>query len=227
MTATLLARPAGPRSTGVGRAELSLALVLTAWFLIVLTLGASGAFVGRPGAPPLGIALAVGAPLLLFFAGLQLWPSFRDFVLSLDLQLLAGVQAWRWAGLGLISLYAYHVLPAPFALTAGLGDMAIGLTAPWMVLRLARQPGFAAGAAFVRWNALGILDLIVAVGLGASSVMLSTGAPGEISAAPMGTLPLLLIPGFLVPLFLMLHIVALAQSRRIRQSERSATGSTS
>jgi hypothetical protein len=226
-TATILARPAGSRSAGLGRAELGLAFVLVAWFVIVVTLGASGAFVGRPGAPPIGIAIAVGAPLLLFFAGLQLWPSFRDFALSLDLQLIAGVQAWRWAGLGFIFLYAHHVLPAAFALTAGFGDMAVGLAAPWMILGLARKPGFAAGGAFVRWNALGILDLIVAVGLGASSAMLSTGAPGEISAAPMGTLPLLLVPAFLVPLFLMLHVAALMQSHRIRRSDASATGSIS
>jgi len=31
----------------------------------------------------------------------------------------------------------------------------------------------------------------------------------------MATLPLLLIPGFLVPLFLMLHTAALLQSRRM------------
>ena len=213
MTTTTLPRPAGSRFAGPGRIELTLILALAAWLCTVVSLGAIDVFVGHPGTPPIGIAVAVVAPLLLFFAGLQLSPSFRDFVLSLDLTLIAAVQAWRWAGMGLIFLYAYHVLPAAFALTAGFGDMAIGFTAPWMVLGLA-QPGFAAGAAFVRWNALGMLDLIVALGLGASSAALATGAPAEISAAPMGTLPLLLIPAFLVPLFFMLHIAAQMQSRR-------------
>jgi hypothetical protein len=87
-----------------------------------------------------------------------------------------------------------------------------------MVLALVRQPGFAASPAFIRWNVLGILDLVVAISLGAISTTLSTGAPGEISTAPMATLPLLLIPAFLVPLFLMLHTVALMQSRRIGRS---------
>ena len=157
-------------------------------------------------------------PLLLFFAWLWLSHSFRDFVLSLDLRLIAGIQAWRWAGLGFLSLYTYKVLPAFFALPAGLGDMAVGFAAPWMILGLVRRPQFAASPAFIRWNVLGILDLVLAISLGAVSATLSTGAPGEISTAPMATLPLLLIPAFLVPLFLMLHTAALMQGRRVARS---------
>jgi hypothetical protein len=213
MAATVLPRPTEP--TALSSVRLSVTLVLIIWFLLVLSLGALGAFVGRPGTPPFAIAVGVGAPLLLFFAWLRLSQSFRDFVVALDLRVIAGIQAWRWAGLGFLSLYAYKVLPGIFALPAGLGDMAIGITAPWMILALLRQRGFAASATFIRWNVLGILDLIVAVSIGTLTATLSTGAAGEISTAPMATLPLLLIPAFLVPLFLMLHTVALMQSRQI------------
>jgi hypothetical protein len=147
--------------------------------------------------------------------GLRRASSFRQFVLSLDLRFIAGMQAWRWAGLGFLSLYAYKVLPAVFALPAGLGDMAIGVAAPWIILALVRQPGFAASGTFIRWNILGILDLLIAVSIGAISALFSTGAPGEISTLPMATLPLLLIPAYLVPLFLMLHVAALMQSRQL------------
>ena len=218
MASTVLPRPAESQPTALSGIRLSVTLVLTVWFLLVVSLGAVGAFGTRPGTPPFPIAIGVGAPLLLFFAWLRLSQSFRDFVLSLDLRLIAGMQAWRWAGLGFLFLYAYKVLPAVFALTAGLGDMAIGITAPWMILALVRQPGFAASATFIRWNVLGILDLIVALSIGTLSGILATGAPGEISTAPMETLPLLLIPAFLVPLFLMLHTAALMQSRRIIRS---------
>ena len=203
-------QPAGGIDIG-----LRVTIVLSVWFMLVLSLGALGAFVGRPGTPPVAIAIGIGAPLLLFFAWLRLSQPFRDFVFTLDLRLIAGMQAWRWAGLGFLALYAHHVLPAMFALPAGLGDMAVGFTAPWIILALVRRPGFAASPTFIRWNVLGILDLIVAVGLGTLSATLSTGAPGEISTAPMATLPLILIPAFFVPLFLVLHTVALMQSRRI------------
>jgi len=50
-------------------------------------------------------------------------------------------------------------LPAAFALPAGLGDIALGVSAPFVARRLAHGTG-RIGA--VRFNVLGILDLIVA-----------------------------------------------------------------
>lgn len=215
MATTVLSHPAEPQPAGFTGRRLSVALLLAAWFLLVASLGAVGTFVGTPGTPPIALAIAVAAPLILFFAGLRLSPSFRDFVLSIDLRLIAGIQAWRWAGLGFLSLYAHNVLPAVFALPAGLGDMAIGFTAPWILMSLLRRPDFAASAAFVRWNVLGILDLVVALGIGTVSATLASGAPGAVSTGPMATLPLVLIPTYLVPVFLMLHATALLQSRRM------------
>ena len=215
MSSTVLPRPAESQPAGLTG---TVTTVLAIWFALVVCLGALNAFVGPAGKPPIALALAVATPLLVFLAWLRLSRSFRDFVLSLDLRLVAGFQAWRWAGLGFLFLYAYKVLPAVFALTAGLGDMAVGFAAPWMILGLARRPDFAAGRAFVRWNVLGILDLVVAVSLGTVSATLAGGLPGEISTAPMATLPLLVIPGFLVPLFVMLHVAALMQSRQMLRS---------
>jgi hypothetical protein len=196
MTSQVLPRPVESAPGGPRAIHSAVAMALTAWFLLVVSFGALGAFTNSPGKPPLAIAMGVFVPLLLFFAWLRLSKSFRDFVLSLDLRLVAAIQAWRFAGLGFLFLYAHNVLPAVFALPAGLGDMAIGVAAPWMVLALARQPGFATSAAFNRWNLSGILDLVVAVSIGGLSAMFATGAPGEISTAPMATLPLLLVPAF-------------------------------
>jgi hypothetical protein len=218
MTTMVLPEHAESRPSRRGGVRPAIWIALTVWLLLVVSLGAAGAFVGPPGTPPLPIAIGVSAPLVLFFVWLRLSPAFREFVLSLDLRFVAGMQAWRWAGLGFLDLYAYKVLPAVFALPAGLGDMAIGVTAPWIILGLVRQPGFAARGTFIRWNVLGILDLLIAIGIGTASVLFASGAPGETSTAPMATLPLLLIPGFLVPFFLMLHTAALMQSRKLIRS---------
>lgn len=218
MTTMVLPHPTESQPTGRGGSRSAVAIVLTVWFLLVMSLGAAGVFIAPPRTPPLPLAIGVVAPLMLFFAWLRLSQSFRAFVLSLDLRFIAGMQAWRWAGLGFLSLYAYRVLPAVFALPAGLGDMAIGVTAPWIILALVRQPGFAAHSRFIYWNVLGILDLFIAVSIGTVSAIFTTGAPGEISTAPMATLPLLLIPAFLVPFFLMLHTAALMQSRQLIHS---------
>ncbi|MGN6453810.1 MAG: hypothetical protein ACTHL7_12165 [Steroidobacteraceae bacterium] len=218
MAATVLPPSAGSERSAPGATRFTVALALAVWFVMVVSLGAGGTFIAPPGSAPIPIAAGVGLPLLLFFAALRLSQSFRDFVLTLDLRLIAGMQAWRWAGFGFLALYAHKILPGIFALPAGLGDMAIGVTAPWVLLALVRQPAFAASAAFRRWNVLGILDLVVAVSLGTSSAILSTGAPGEITSAPMATLPLLLIPAFLVPAFLMLHTAALMQGRQLARA---------
>lgn len=215
MTANVFALPAESKPQGDSGIHLTVAIALTAWFLLVASLGAMGAFVGPPGKPPVAIAIGVTAPLLVFFAWMRLSQAFRGFVFSLDLRLIAGMQAWRFAGLGFLALYAHNVLPAVFALPAGLGDMAIGVTAPWIIVSLMRRPDFVTSTAFFRWNLLGILDLVVAVSIGALSTLFTTGAPGEISTGPMATLPLLLIPGFLVPLFFMLHIAAILQRRQL------------
>jgi uncharacterized membrane protein YedE/YeeE len=192
------------------------AAVLAAWLALILVLGGAHAFVTPPGTPPFPIAIAVITPIVLFLAAFWLSGRFRDFVLAADLRLMLGIQAWRFAGLAFLALYTYEVLPASFAWPAGLGDMAIGATAPWLIVALIRQPRFAASKTFVVWNLLGLLDLIVAVCTGALNSALATGAPGETPMTPMAQLPLVLISAYLVPIFFMLHLAALIQARRLR-----------
>ena len=218
MTATVLPHSGEYDPSGHRGVQWAVSITLAVWFLLIVSLGAAGAFIGPPGKPPLPMAIGFTAPLLLFLAWLRASRTFREFVLSMDLRLNIAMQAWRWAGMGFIDLYAYKVLPAVFALPAGLGDMAIGITAPWVILALTRRTDFAASPAFVRWNLLGILDLVVAISIGTLGAFLATGARGEINTTPMTALPLLLIPAYFVPLFLMLHIAALLQSQRLKRN---------
>ncbi len=184
------------------------------WLGLVLVLGARGAFVAPQGAPPLALLVSLVAPLSLFLVGYWTIRPLREFVLSADLRVVVGIQAWRWAGFGFLTLYTYRVLPGIFAWPAGLGDMAIGVTAPMVLASLLRRPGFGAGKRFVAWNLSGILDLIVAVSMGALVPLFAPNLLGTVSTAPMTRLPLVLIPTYLVPTFLMLHMTALFQARR-------------
>ncbi len=197
--------------------------VLLLWLVLAFILGAGEAFVREPGAPPIPILVGVLTPILVFLIAYWSAGSFRDFVMSIDLPTGAAIQAWRLGGLGFIALYAYGVLPGIFAWPAGLGDMAIGATAPLVALALRRQPAFAAGRLFQVWNLLGILDLVVAVSLGALSSVLGYGISGVITTFPMAQLPLVLIPTFLVPLFIMLHIASLLQAARLKEAGRACS----
>jgi hypothetical protein len=189
--------------------------LLAIWFIAVLWLGRVGLFANRPGLPPFPILIGAAGPILLFLVAYWLSAPFRAFVLSIDLRLATAMQAWRAGGLAFLALYAHGVLPGSFAWPAGLGDIAIGITAPWVMLKLLRVPGFAKSFIFVAWNLLGMLDLVVAISTGGLSSALATGAPGEVTTAPMAFLPMVLIPAYLVPLFLMLHLAALFQARSL------------
>jgi hypothetical protein len=92
--------------------------------------GAVGAFERPPGTPPVPILIGAVGPLVVFLAGYWGSPRFRAFVLAIDLPLATAIQAWRAGGLGFLALYAHGVLPGVFAWPAGLGDIAIGVTAP-------------------------------------------------------------------------------------------------
>ncbi len=198
-------------------AKVVVGVLLALWLALVVYLGAHGAFVTTSGTVPFPIAIAVGAPFIVFLLAFWLSDRFRHFLMAADLPLVTAVQSWRFAGFGFLALYVHGVLPGAFAWSAGLGDMAIGLSAPWLALAVARRPGFATSRRFVIWNLLGILDLVAAVSDAAINRVLSTGAPGEITVGPMAELPLLLIPAYLVPLFLMLHVTALFQARQLAQ----------
>ena len=188
--------------------------LLAVWFGFILWFGATEAFVAAPGVPPLRLLVAVLGPVLAFLIAYRASSAVRAFVLTADLRFITATQAWRFVGFGFLALYTYRVLPAYFAWPAGVGDMAVAFSVPWMLSGLARDPRFAASRRFVMWNALGMLDLVVAVSMGALVPLLFPGLVGDVTIAPMARLPLVLIPGFFVPGYLILHVVALAQARR-------------
>jgi hypothetical protein len=195
---------------------------LALWLGLVILLGAQGAFAQGADSPPRAIFLGFAIPLAVFFTAYFRWSAFREFVLGADLRFVAAIQAWRFVGMEFLSLYAHGVLPGLFAFPAGLGDMAIGAYAPWIVLGLIRNPSFATGRRFVMWNILGILDLVVAVSLGAICSGFLHGITGNVTTSSMSQLPLVLIPAYLVPLFIMLHFTALSQARQLARSGVSA-----
>ncbi len=215
MADTVLSHLDQPKVPAIPRIGTFVAAFFAAWLALVLFLAARGAFVASGGAPPLALLIGLLAPLSLFLVGYWTITPLREFVLSADSRVIVGIQAWRWAGFGFLTLYAYGILPGIFAWPAGLGDMAIGITAPMVLASLLRRPGYAASKSFVVWNLLGILDLTVAVSIGALVPLLAPNLYGSVSTAAMAKLPLVLIPTYLVPTFLILHLTALFQAWRL------------
>jgi len=202
----------------------SVFILLALWFALSFTLGARGVFINRPGTPPLALLAGVVVPIAVFLVAYWTSRSFRNLVLAADVPLLTATQSWRFAGVGFIALNLLGFLPGYFAWPAGLGDMAIGVTAPWVALALTRNPRFATSKPFVAWNIFGIFDFaVLAVGMGAIAPLifprlLQTVTPQMMTAAPMRHLPLSMVPSFLVPMFTIFHLIALFQTRRAQVS---------
>jgi hypothetical protein len=188
-------------------------MLAIAWLAVIVWFGATEAFVVPPGAPSLRLLIAVLGPVIAFLLAYRTFPAVRELVAIADLQFITATQAWRFGGFAFVALTSYHVLPGYFAWPAGLGDMAVAATVPWMLAGLTRDPRFSASRRFVVWNLLGVLDLIVAVSIGAVVPLLFPGVVGEISTSAMTRLPLVLIPGFFVPGYLILHAIALLRAR--------------
>lgn len=198
-------------------AKLSAGL-LAAWCVFSLGSSALHLYTTPPNAPPIAFGLAVVTPIVLFLVWFASSPAFRQFLLSLSPRTLTLVHTLRIAGFVFLVLATYKILPALFAWSAGWGDIAIGVTAPFAALRLANP---AHRKSFILWQVLGIADLVNALALGTLSGIID---PHGIPTAPMTVLPMSYISTFAVPLFLILHIICIAQARRWPATGVAATG---
>jgi hypothetical protein len=97
------------------------------------------------------------------------------------------------------------VLPAIFALPAGLGDLLVGLGA----LAAVRWVSSGRWGRVIWWNLFGLFDLATAVVLGLLTVpglhLLQTTPTSALLLAS----PLAIIPTFCVPIYVLLHLVSL------------------
>ena len=183
---------------------IAVAGILLLWFVAAVGAAANHVFEGRPGQPPLALLAFATLPILLLVGWYAFSAGFRSFVLSLDPRTLTFLQGWRIVGLSFVALESFQILPKAFGLSAGYGDIFIGLTAPFVALKLITP---SSRNWFMLWQLLGIADLVTAVSLGVAS---TTGHP---STFAMSVLPLSVIPTFAVPVALMLHLVSIRQAR--------------
>jgi uncharacterized membrane protein YeaQ/YmgE (transglycosylase-associated protein family) len=185
-----------------------IAVLLGVWFTIAVSAAAMGMFKNVSDSLALPVAAAALAPMVVFLSWFTASAGLRQYLYGLNPRTLTIAQSWRVNGVVFLVLSAYGLLPALFALPAGLGDMAIGITAPWIASRFANREH---KSGFILWQILGIVDLVTAVTLGTTARLIDQSGPGM---GPMTVLPLSLVPTFIVPLLLMIHVVSIAQARR-------------
>lgn len=193
------------------RKRRGLVWLFAAWFVTIATLGALGVF-GPKGLGVLGIGSAIVIPLLASSIAFRSSSSWRAFVLGVPLAVLVAMHTGRLLGAFFLALHEAGRLPPTFAHTAGWGDIFVGaLAAPlaWAIHR--RTPGWRPLA--LAWNSVALFDLVTAVSLGVGS---APNSPLRFifespNSGAVGTLPWVMIPGFLVPLYMLTHLAIFAQ----------------
>ncbi|HEX7277834.1 MAG TPA: hypothetical protein VF244_10710 [Acidimicrobiales bacterium] len=204
------------RAGGVG-----IAVALGVWLAVDIGLATAGVFAADHDtlvpviAFGIVVPIAAGGWLLLHHRGVA------EVADRLPLPWLIGVQLFRVVGVLFLVAWALDLMPAEFALPAGLGDVAVGLAAPFVARRVARDPVGGRRAA-IAWNVAGLLDFVVAVTVGfltspSRFQQLAESAPNF----PVTRMPFVLVPVFGVPLAALLHVVAL---RRLTSSAKHAHG---
>ena len=203
--------------------RITIATALALWFAAVLFIGATGLVSPtRFGTPVLGVAVLLPVIALSLLA--LRTDRGRSSILQTPLPVLTAVHALRSLGFTFVVLYTAGRLPAPFAPAAGWGDIFIGVTALPLAWFISRNNGNALGHNLLwLWNILGILDLVSAIALGATS------SPGPIqlfhvtpNSSLMTTLPWIIIPCFLVPALAFFHIATFYRLRHLQAPTASA-----
>lgn len=153
---------------------------------------------------PFFVIVGMGASIAAFRTS----PSFRAALDGIPLPAVVALQTYRVLGGLFLPLMAVGVLPAHFSNPAGWGDIAVGLFAPIVALALVGTGNLGRTFGWI-WNAAGITDLLVAVGMG-TGLLASVLSGSRVPPAPaLGAYPLILIPAFAVPVSMLLHFLAI------------------
>jgi hypothetical protein len=185
-------------------------LIGLAWFVLALVLGASGRLVSL--APPRPQLLLLGLTAVLIVAAIVV-PSFRAWVLGLDLRSVIALHLTRFIGIYFLVLYGRGLLPFQFAVVGGWGDIAIAVTAVlWLI---AAQEPLAHRTLLTIWNLAGLVDILLVVVIAARMAMADPASMG-----PLRTLPLSLLPTFLVPLIIASHLLIAWRLMRVPAGPR-------
>ncbi|MBL9213290.1 MAG: hypothetical protein JNL92_22700 [Opitutaceae bacterium] len=160
-------------------------------------------------------ALALPA-LTLFLAALPVLAylrigAIRSWVDAVDLRALVLLHVTRLAAIYLLVLHQRGEMPRALVMPGALGEIIVAVMA--LPVALAPLADAARHRAIVIWNVVGLVGLLLAQ---LNAVRLALAAPADVRV--LTTLPVSLLPTFLVPLLLATHVVILARTRRAPSS---------
>jgi hypothetical protein len=145
-------------------------------------------------------------------------PRLRHVAAGTGFQSLIGLNVWRLGGFLFLLLFAANRLPFPFAPVAAAGDMVAAVLAIGLLVNF-RGGHSPTTRLIAAWNAFGMLDLVVSVGLALLAV------PGTLfqlfsevpSRSAFTELPWILVPAAIVPFLVFNHLAIFLKLRNERE----------
>ena len=183
-------------------------LVLAAWLGLAIGVGLTGKF---EQASARMVAATVWTLTILVLLSWWKIPAVNRWVRSIDFRWLLALHLTRFIGFYFLFLCRREELACRFARPAGIGDAITAIGAAilllWPLLR-GRRPG---KPPIDIWNVFGFLDIILVV-----FTAFRVGLTDWSGMAPLRSLPLMLLPTFLVPLIIASHFMVFVRLRLAR-----------
>ena len=174
-------------------------LVVFVWLAVAVVVGATGALRRSPVPPPaIAVSLTIATLLVIRVSrrartGVQqVGPG--PFVLFHLVRIAAGAY--------FLVLGARGVLPREFTTPAGWGDILVGIGALWVLMRCLPAHTAWQRTALIVWNVAGLLDILGVLG---NALRLYAKDPSFVE--PFMSLPLALLPTFVVPIVIVTHVL--------------------
>ena len=166
--------------------------------------------------PPKVVVLAAIPLMIILFGIIGNTKLFKTLLRSISLESLVTLHVFRLVGVFFIILYFYHLLPAKFAFSSGMGDMITALFALPVAKIVSKRKPWSIKAVYA-WNIFGILDiltlLVIAVIDAKNSIV--TGAPG---IREMTIFPFVWFPAFAPATILFLHTAIFRKLQLLKSS---------
>ncbi len=173
---------------------------LLVWLIIALLLALTGALHNLPVSMPI-VAVALTAALLVVVALSQ---PVRARAFAGGPRPLVAFHLTRFVGFYFLWLYSLGVLARNFAVPAGWGDVIIAAWAAALLL-VRDWNSRELRLAVLMWNAFGLFDILLVMALATRQAAIDPGFRNGFAS-----LPLSLLPTFIVPIVIASHVLLFA-----------------
>ena len=129
---------------------------------------------------------------------------------------IAALQTARFGAVRFFKMAADGEMSWAFALPAGIGDLLIAATAPWVVFVLLKNRTPTTRRWVIIWNIAGIADLLLAVTLG---FLTNFPLQARLESVLADDLTMGFIPMVAVPACVLLHLVGIVTLSRARTAQ--------